>query len=149
MRGSGLARLLQLGGMVGESGETTEVVEPAGSDTSQNETGRHHMPAIGYVNKLDDGSYRGTLRTLSISAALKIIPNKDKKPDSDQPDYRVYANGAEIGAAWIRKNKDSGDYVSVSISAPEFGPRKLFANLGRAAGSESDDEFAVIWNPTE
>ncbi len=108
------------------------------------------MPAIGYVNKLDDGSYRGTLRTLSISAALKIMPNKEKKPDSDQPDFRVYANGAEIGGAWIRQGKETGaDYVSVSISAPEFGPRKLFANLGRAAGSESDDEFAVIWNPTE
>lgn len=80
---------------------------------------------IGYVNKLDDGSYRGTLRTLSISAALKIMPNKEKKPDSDQPDFRVYANGAEIGGAWIRQGKETGaDYVSISISAPEFGPRR-------------------------
>lgn len=108
------------------------------------------MPAIGYVNKLDDGSYRGTLRTLTISAALKIMPNRDKKPESEQPDFRVYANGAEIGGAWIRAAKETGaEYVSLSISAPEFGPRKLFANLGRAAGSEADDEFAVIWNPSE
>lgn len=42
---------------------------------------------------------------------------------------------------------DGADYVSISV--PEFGPRKLFVNLGRAAGSESDEEFAVIWNPTE
>jgi uncharacterized protein (DUF736 family) len=145
-----LARLLELGPDLGKSDAPAESAAHAGSDASRNETGRHHMPAIGYVNRLDDGSYRGTLRTLSISAALKIMPNKEKKPDSDQPDYRVYANGAEIGGAWIRKNKDTGaDYVSVSISAPEFGPRRLFANLGRAAGSESDDEFAVIWNPTE
>jgi len=150
MRGSGLARLLELGTNAGTPGAAADVVKPAGPDASQIETGRHHMPAIGYVNKLDDGSYRGTLRTLSISAPLKIMPNKEKKADSDQPDYRVYANGAEIGGAWIRKNKDTGaDYVSVSISAPEFGPRRLFANLGRAAGSESDDEFAMIWNPTE
>ncbi|CAH1661532.1 hypothetical protein CHELA40_40081 [Chelatococcus asaccharovorans] len=78
------------------------------------------------------------------------MPNKEKKPDSDQPDFRVYANGAEIGGAWIRQGKETGaDYVSISISAPEVGPRKLFANLGRAAGSESDDEFTVIWNPAE
>lgn len=149
MRGRGLSRLLEIGTAVGKPEVADQVVEHAMPGASQNEPGRHHMPAIGYVNKLDDGSYRGTLRTLSISAALKIMPNADKKPDSDQPDYRVYANGAEIGGAWIRKNKDSADYVSISISAPEFGPRRLFANLGRAAGSESDDEFAVIWNPTE
>lgn len=150
MRASGMARLLGHGADAGKPDALGKTAAHAGPDASRNETGRHHMPAIGYVNKLDDGSYRGTLRTLSISAALKIMPNKEKKPDSDQPDYRVYANGAEIGGAWIRKNKENGaDYVSVSISAPEFGPRRLFANLGRAAGSESDDEFAVIWNPTE
>ena len=77
------------------------------------------MPAIGYVNKLDDGSYRGTLWTLSISAALKIMPNKEKKPDSDQPDFRVYANGAEIGDAWIRQGKETGaDYVSSRSRRP-------------------------------
>ncbi|AEI04529.1 hypothetical protein OCA5_pHCG300840 (plasmid) [Afipia carboxidovorans OM5] len=108
------------------------------------------MPAIGFVNKLDDGSYRGTLRTLSISAALKIIPNKEKKPGSDQPDYRVYGNDAEIGGGWDRKNKDNGaDFVALSFAAPEFGARRLYANLGRMAGSDRDDEFAVIWNPAE
>lgn len=105
------------------------------------------MPAIGYVNRLDDGSYRGMLRTLTVSAPLKIMPSQGKKPDSDQPDFRVYCNGAEIGGAWIKRGKQSGEeYVSLSIAAPEFGPRKLFANLGKAAGSESDDEFAVLWN---
>ncbi|MGX9394072.1 DUF736 domain-containing protein (plasmid) [Nitrobacteraceae bacterium UC4446_H13] len=95
------------------------------------------MPAIGFVNKLDDGSYRGTLRTLSISAALKIIPNKDKTPGSDQPDYRIYGNDAEIGGGWDRKNKDNGaDFVALSFAAPEFGPRRLYANLGRMAGSD-------------
>ena len=28
------------------------------------------------------------------------------------------------------------DYVSLSIAAPEFGPTKLYANLGRAAGAD-------------
>jgi uncharacterized protein (DUF736 family) len=26
--------------------------------------------------------------------------------------------------------------VSLSLAAPEFGPRKLYANLGRAAGQD-------------
>jgi len=39
--------------------------------------------------------------------------------------------------------------VSLSISAPEFGPKKLYANLGRAAGSEDEDLYALIWNPVD
>lgn len=26
---------------------------------------------------------------------------------------------------------------------------KLYANLGRAAGQDNPDEFAVIWNPAD
>jgi uncharacterized protein (DUF736 family) len=37
--------------------------------------------------------------------------------------------------------------VSLSIAAPEFGPKKLYANLGRAAGSDEENLYAVIWNP--
>ena len=56
--------------------------------------------------------------------------------------------GIEIGAIWTRKGETSGkDYVSLSIAAPEFGPKKLYANLGKAAGSEVEDLFALIWNP--
>jgi uncharacterized protein (DUF736 family) len=38
------------------------------------------------------------------------------------------------------------DYVSLSLAAAEFGPRKLYANLGRAADQDDDDAYAVIWN---
>jgi hypothetical protein len=30
---------------------------------------------------------------------------------------------------------------SLSLAAPERGPRKLYANLGRAAGQDDDDAF--------
>jgi uncharacterized protein (DUF736 family) len=58
--------------------------------------------------------------------------------------------GVEIGAGWIRRGENSGkDYVSLSLAAPEFGPRKLYANLGRAAGQDDDSVFALIWNPAD
>ncbi|WP_425459755.1 DUF736 family protein [Hankyongella ginsenosidimutans] len=41
------------------------------------------------------------------------------------------------------------EYVSLSLAAPEFGPRRLYANLGRAAGQDDDDAFAIIWNPAD
>ena len=106
------------------------------------------MPAIGYVTKSDDGSFKGQLKTLSISADIAIVANRSKSADT-QPDYRVLSDSVEIGAGWMRRSESSGrDYVSLSLAAPEFGPRRLYANLGQAAGGP-EDRFAVIWNPAD
>jgi uncharacterized protein (DUF736 family) len=110
---------------------------------------RKTMTAIGYVTKNDNGSYKGQLRTVSIRADIDIVPNRDKSAET-HPDFRVMTQGVEIGAGWIRRGENSGkDYVSLSLAAPEFGPRKLYANLGRAAGQDDDSVFAVIWNPAD
>ncbi|CAN7739460.1 MULTISPECIES: DUF736 domain-containing protein [Mesorhizobium] len=107
------------------------------------------MTAIGYVNKQENGSYKGQLRTLSVRADIDIVPNRSKSADN-HPDFRVLTQGVEVGAGWVRTGETSGnDYVSLSIAAPEFGPRKLYANLGRAAGQDDQDTYAVIWNPAD
>ncbi|WP_454882605.1 DUF736 domain-containing protein [Sphingomonas oryzagri] len=107
------------------------------------------MPAIGYVSKQSNGSFKGQLKTLSIRAEVEIIPNRSKTSDA-QPDYRVSAGGVEVGAGWVRTGEASGrDYISLSLAAPEFGPRRLYANLGRAAGQDDEDAFAIIWNPAD
>jgi len=55
----------------------------------------------------------------------------------------------EIGAGWNRRSESSGrDNVSLSLAAPEFGPRRLYANLGRMPG-EGDERFAIIRNPAD
>jgi uncharacterized protein (DUF736 family) len=106
------------------------------------------MPAIGYV-KRDGQGYKGELKTLSIRADIAIVPNTRKANDV-QPHYRVTAGGVDVGAGWLRRGETSGrDYVSLSFAAPEFGPRRLYANLGRAAGQDDDDTFAIIWNPAD
>ena len=106
------------------------------------------MPAIGYVTRNGDG-FKGQLKTLSIRADIEIIPNRSKTSDS-QPDYRVVCGNSEVGGGWIKTGERSGkDYVSLSMAAPEFGPRTLYANLGRAAGQDDDDAFAIIWNPAD
>ena len=103
------------------------------------------MTAIGYVSKQDDGRYTGSIRTISISAQVEIIPNVSKSSDA-QPDYRVMTQGA----GWKRIAEASGkEYVSLARAAPEFGPKKLYANLGRAAGQDDDSLYAMIWNPTD
>ncbi len=107
------------------------------------------MPSIGHVTKAQDGSFKGQLKTLSIRADILIQPNSRKSADT-QPDYRVTSGDVEIGAGWNRRSEASGrDYVSLSLAAPEFGPRRLYANLGRAAGQDDGDTFALIWNPAD
>jgi len=107
------------------------------------------MPAIGFVSRQENGGYKGQLKTLSIRADIEIVPNRAKSGDT-QPDFRVLTQGVEIGAGWLRTGETSGkEYVSLSLAAPEFGPRKLYANLGRAVGQDDEDVFAVIWNPTD
>lgn len=107
------------------------------------------MPAIGYVTRQPNGGFKGELKTLTIQAQIEVEPNTSKTADN-QPDFRVTSEGADIGAGWVRHSESSGkDYVSLSLAAPEFGSRKLYANLGRAAGQDNEDTFALIWNPAD
>jgi uncharacterized protein (DUF736 family) len=75
-----------------------------------------------------------TPRGFSFRAPIDILLNPSTSGDT-QPDYRVYSQAVEIGAGWTKKGKTSGeDYISLSLADPAFGPKKLYANLGRAAG---------------
>jgi uncharacterized protein (DUF736 family) len=106
------------------------------------------MPAIGYVTQSENGAFTGHLKTLSIRAEITIAANARKANDV-QPDYRVYSGDVEIGAGWNRRSETSGrDYVSLSLAAPEFGPRRLYANLTRASGDD-EDRFVILWNPAD
>jgi uncharacterized protein (DUF736 family) len=106
------------------------------------------MASIGHVTANANGGFTGQLKTLSLTADIEIVPNEHKAHDN-QPDYRVLSGSIEVGAGWNRRSETSGrDYVSLSLAAPEFGPRRLYANLGRAAGGD-DNSFALIWNPAD
>ena len=102
------------------------------------------MTAIGQVRKENDGRYTGQLKTVSIKADIDIVPNTNKTADN-HPDFRVLTQGIEIGAGWTKKGETSGkEYISLSLAAPEFGPKKLYANLGKAAGQDDENLSAVI-----
>src|ERR1700741_5143816 len=99
------------------------------------------MATIGSVTKRDDRRYECQLRPLSIRADVTIVPVADKV-SANQPDFRVLSQGIEIGAGWVRKGQTSGkEYVALSIAAPEFGARTLYANLGRAAGQSDENVY--------
>jgi len=105
--------------------------------------------ALGYVTKTENGSFEGTLSMMSLKKRISIQPNQAKESDG-APDFRVFTEDRiEIGGGWNRTGKVSGRaYVSLTFAAPEFGPNRIFANLGRAAGQEDDAVMAILWNPT-
>lgn len=107
------------------------------------------MAAIGFVTGTITTGFVGALRTLSVRVPLEIRFNAGKA-GAVQPDYRIYSDEVEVGAAWLRVGENSRKpYVWLALAAPEFGPRRLYANLGRAAGQDNDDCFAILWNPVD
>jgi uncharacterized protein (DUF736 family) len=89
-----------------------------------------------------DGSYTGTIRTMTINVKAQLIPNKDKASDG-APDFRLYAGGAELGAAWKQDSKDGETpYLAVKLDDPSF------AAPVRAAFFENEKEGTgvMVWN---
>jgi uncharacterized protein (DUF736 family) len=98
------------------------------------------MAQIGTFTRNDDGSFTGTIRTLNINTKATIKPVTS---DNDRaPNYRVAANGVELGAGWSKAAKDSGaEYVSVKLDDPSF-TAPVYATLVQGDGSE----HKLIWS---
>lgn len=105
------------------------------------------MATIGMVQRKKDGSFEGSLKMLSFQGPIQLMPVK-KKTSEKAPDYRVMVSGVEVGGAWKRIGKQSGEeYISCSVSAPELNDGKsLYFNLGKAADQDDDTVYALIWN---
>ena len=98
------------------------------------------MAQIGTFTRGDDGTYTGTIRTLNINTKASIKPVA--KEGERSPDYRVAANGVELGAGWSKQAKDSGaEYVSVKLDDPSF-TAPVYATL---VGGEKG-EHRLIWS---
>lgn len=104
------------------------------------------MATIANLTLKPDGSFEGTLATLNVTAPITIVANNRKAKDSE-PDYRIVSrkNGFELGAGWTRLSQSTGaEYVSVSLSAPEFGT--IYGNIANAPGDDPTKKV-IIWNP--
>jgi uncharacterized protein (DUF736 family) len=98
------------------------------------------MAQIGTFTRNEDGSFTGTIRTLNINTKATIKPVVS---DNDRaPNYRVGANGVELGAGWSKAAKDSGaEYVSLKLDDPSF-TAPVYATLVQGEG----DEHKLIWS---
>ena len=98
------------------------------------------MARIGAFTVTEDG-YAGTIQTLTINTKARIVANEQKQSD-EAPDFRVYGDQGELGAAW--KATTNGDepreYLSVLLDDPSF------ARPVRAALFEEDGGAHLVWN---
>ena len=104
------------------------------------------MATIATLIQKNDG-FEGTLATLTVTAAIAMIPNARKVKDNE-PDYRIVSrkNGYELGAGWNRTSKSSGEpYISISMASPEFGT--IYGNVALAPGDDPTKKV-ILWNPT-
>jgi uncharacterized protein (DUF736 family) len=98
------------------------------------------MAQIGTFTRGDDGSFTGTIRTLNINVKATIKPVA--KDSERSPDYRVAANGVELGAGWSKAAKDTGaEYVSVKLDDPSFNA-PVYASLVQS----EKGEHKLIWS---
>ncbi|MEQ1930010.1 MAG: DUF736 domain-containing protein [Parvularculaceae bacterium] len=96
------------------------------------------MPLIGTFSKTAEG-YSGTIRTMTINVKAAIVLN-DKNGNDKAPDFRVLADGKELGAAWRAKPRAEGGkpYLSVELDDPSFAApirAALFENGEEERGS--------------
>jgi uncharacterized protein (DUF736 family) len=98
------------------------------------------MAQIGIFTRGDDGAFTGTIRTLAINIKATIKPVV--KDSERSPDYRVIANGVELGAGWRKVAKDKGDeYVSIKLDDPSF-TAAIYVSLVQG----DNGEHKLIWS---
>ena len=96
------------------------------------------MTTIGTFTR-DGDAYTGNITTLALKAKTTIKPVA--KVSDQAPDFRVYASGVEIGAAWSVISKANKHYLSVKLDDPSFaGPI-----LCRLIGIE-DEQSVLVWS---
>jgi len=94
--------------------------------------------------KLKDGKYTVTICTLTINVKAQLVPNADKDKSGDgAPDFRIYAGGAELGAAWREDSKDGETpYLAVRLDDPSFEKPMRAAFFE----NEKDSTGVMVWN---
>ena len=98
------------------------------------------MATIGTFSQ-KDGKWTGTIRTMTINVKAQMVPVAEKAEGG--PDYRIFAGGAELGAAWREESKDGETpYLAVKLDDPGF-EKPL-----RAASFEKEDDGSgvLVWN---
>ncbi|WP_265519149.1 DUF736 domain-containing protein [Nitratireductor luteus] len=98
---------------------------------------------IGYFTLAKDGGWTGAIRTLTIDAKVRLVPNDNRNSDN-APAFHVLVGNARIGDAWDART--SGDnpryYLRLRLDDPSLsGPLTAALFL-----SDEADKAQLVWN---
>ncbi len=97
------------------------------------------MTTIGTFTK-SNKDFTGTVKTLALHAQVKLVPADGSSESA--PDYRIYADSAEIGAGWKKTSENGRDYISLKIDDPSFS-QPIYASLFRGDDPET---YSLLWS---
>jgi uncharacterized protein (DUF736 family) len=102
------------------------------------------MPLAAVLNPSKDGGWEGWLRTLTINAKLRIVPNDDRGSER-APDFKVFAGRAEVGAVWRQVARKPGDpgRLSVKLTDPAFPEGLSMSLFEDGEGGKAN----LVWYP--
>ena len=77
------------------------------------------MAVIGTFMPAKNGGWVGTIRTLTIDAKVRLVPNDDRTSNT-APAFRVFVGNSKIGEAWEAKTGGLSpkDYLRVRLDDP-------------------------------
>jgi uncharacterized protein (DUF736 family) len=101
------------------------------------------MAVIGTFTPAKDGGWIGTIRTLTIDAKVRLVPNDDRT-SKKAPAFRVFVGSSRIGEAWEAKTGGISpkDYLRVKLDDPMLS-EPINAALFTAEGGDSAQ---MLWS---
>lgn len=101
------------------------------------------MAVIGTFTPAKDGGWVGTIRTLTIDAKVRLVPNDDRT-SKKAPAFRVFVGNSKIGEAWEAKTRGLSprDYLRIRLDDPIL-PEAINAAM---FVSESGDGARMFWS---
>lgn len=100
------------------------------------------MATIGTFTKQADGSYSGSIMTLSVQAKAVKIVFEESRASENAPSHRVMVGRAEIGAGWTKTSNEGREYLGLKIDDPSF-TAPIYANLFEDQDGKS---HSLIWS---
>lgn len=101
------------------------------------------MSVIGTFKAAKDGGWTGTIRTLSINANVRLVPN-DNRDSESAPAFLLLFGHARIGEAWESRSlgENPKAYLRVQLDDPS-----LVAPMSAALLPAEDRETAqLLWS---
>ena len=101
------------------------------------------MSVIGMFTPAKDGGWVGTIRTLTIDAKVRLVPNDDRT-SKKAPAFRVFVGNSRIGEAWEARTGGLSpkDYLQVKLDDPAL-PQPISAAM---FVSENGDAAQMLWS---